>query len=144
VTGNAPAVGPLAETLRAARKGRGLSIAQLAALAEVSPRLISELERGLRAHVSFETATRLLHLVGVAVTFGAQPATEAEAARIRAERRRAQWTGEQSALRQQAPPPAPVTGVERLEAVAQVSRLAAGLQRTYRASVATRATKTPA
>lgn len=133
-----PAVGPLADSLRAARKGRGLTIVQLATLAEVSPRLISELERGMRANVSLETAIRLLHLVGVAVTFDAQPAIEAEAARIRAERRRAQWTGEQSTLSKQAPPPVSSSAVARLNAVARASRLAVGLQRAYRPKTATR------
>lgn len=138
VPGIAPAFGPLAESLRAARKGRGLSIAQLAALAEVSPRLISELERGMRAHVSFETAMRLLHLVGVEVTFDAQPAPTAVAARIRAERRRAEWTGEQSTLSKQAPPPVLSSAVAQLSAVARASRLAIGLQRAYRAQRVTR------
>ena len=134
----APAVGPLAESLRAARKGRGISIVQLATLAGVSPRLVSELERGMRAHVSFVTAMRLLHLVGVAVTFDAEPAPAAMAARIRAERRRAEWTGEQSTLSKQPPPPVSSSAVARLNAVASASRLAVGLQRAYRAKTVTR------
>lgn len=138
VTSIAPSVGPLAESLRAARKGRGLSIVQLATLAEVSPRLVSELERGMRANVSVETAMRLLHLVGVAVTFDAEPAPAAVAARIRAERRRVQWTGEQSTLAKQAPPPVSSSAVEQLNAVARASRLAVGLQRAHRAKTVTR------
>ena len=127
-----PAAGPLAEALRAARKSRGLSIAQLAVMAGVSPRLVSEVERGRRAHVSYETAMRLLDLVGVAVTFDAQ-AAPAAAARIRAEQRRKRWTGEQSTLMHQAPPPAPSSAVARLCAVAHASRLAAALRRAHRA-----------
>lgn len=140
MTAITPAAGPLAQTLRAARKARGLSIAQLATLAEVSPRLISEVERGMRAHVSYETAMRLLQLVGVAVTFDAQSPSDAaaDAARIRAEQRRTRWTGEQSTLRQQAPPPAPASAVARLEAVADASRLAAGLRRASHATAAVR------
>jgi transcriptional regulator with XRE-family HTH domain len=137
VTAPAPAVGPLAETLRAARKGRGLSIAELAVLAEVSPRLISELERGKRAHVSFETAMRLVQLVGVTVTFDARPARADEAARRRAEQRRKYWTGEQSTQSMQAPPQASSDAVARLTAVATASRLVAGLQRAYRAETVT-------
>ena len=134
------AVGLLAQTLRAARKRRGLSIAQLAAMAAVSPRLISELERGMRANVSFETAARLADLVGVALTFESQPADADEAARRRAERRRQRWTGEQSTLSQHGPPPPPpVDAAERLTAVARASRLATGLQRAPRATAATRA-----
>lgn len=83
-----PAVGLLAATLRTARKGRGLSIVRLAALANVSPRLISELERGIRANVSFDTAMRLLQLVDVAVTFDSRPASSDDAVRTRAEHRR--------------------------------------------------------
>jgi transcriptional regulator with XRE-family HTH domain len=132
VTATAPAVGPLAETLRAARKGCGLSIAELAALAKVSPRLISELERGKRAHVSFETAMRLVQLVGVTVTFDGRPARADEAARRRAEQRRKHWTGEQSILSKQAPPPASSDAVARLTAVANASRIVAGLQHAYR------------
>lgn len=133
------AVGLLAQALRAARKRRGLSIAQLAAMAAVSPRLISELERGMRANVSFETAARLADLVGVALIFETQPADADEAARRRAERRRQQWTGEQSTLSQHGPPPPPVDAAERLTAVARASRLATGLQRAPRATAATRA-----
>ena len=133
------AVGLLAQALRAARKRRGLSIAQLAAMAAVSPRLISELERGMRANVSFETAARLADLVGVALIFETQPADADEAARRRAERRRQLWTGEQSTLSQHGPPPPPVDAAERLTAVARASRLATGLQRAPRATATTRA-----
>ncbi len=76
------AAGPLAHALRAARQGRGLSIAQLEAN-EVSPRLLTELERGKRPHVSFDTATRLLHLVGVSLSFEPGTAPADETARTR-------------------------------------------------------------
>jgi predicted transcriptional regulator len=132
-----PPAGPLAQTLRAARKGRGLSIGQLAALAEVSPRLISEVERGMRAHVSYETATRLLELVGVAITFDAVPTAAADAARLRADARRTRWIGKQSTLSQQAPPHAPSSAVARLDAVARASRLAVSLQRADRVPTVT-------
>jgi transcriptional regulator with XRE-family HTH domain len=133
---------PLAQALRTARKRRGLSIAQLAALAEVSPRLISELERGMRAHVSFDTATRLLHLVGVSVTFEPLVAPADETARTRAERRRQLWTGEQSTLSAQAPPAPSPDAAARLISVARASRLVAGLQVAYDATKSARVAKT--
>jgi len=137
-----PAVGILAATLRAARTDRRLSIAQLATLANVSPRLISELERGMRAHVSFETATRLLQLVDVAVVFDPQhhPSSE-DAARARAERRRSSWTGAKTTLATQAPPEPSSAAVERLTAVARASLLTAGLQDAYVKAAAGRASK---
>ncbi len=127
-----PAVGALAATLRAARTARRLSIAQLATLANVSPRLISELERGMRAHVSFETAMRLLQLVNVSVAFDRQqhPSSD-DAARTRAERRTRTWTGAKTTLAAQAPPQSSSAAVERLTAVARASLLAAGLQNAY-------------
>lgn len=110
-------------------------------MAEVSPRLISELERGMRAHVSFETAMRLLRLVDVSVTFEPRPAIADEAARIRADQRRKRWTGEKSTLSKQASPLPSSDAVERLTAVARASRLAAGLQTAFRATMATHAAK---
>ena len=105
VTTTPPAAGPLAQALRAVRKHRRLSIAQLASMGGVSPRLICELERRMPAHVSFETAMPLLYLVDVTVTFEQRPVQVDEAARIRAEARRTRWSAEQSTLSQQAPPP---------------------------------------
>lgn len=133
------AISPLARTLRAARKGRGLSIAQLAAMAEVSPRLVSELERGMREHVSFETAMRLLHLVDVGVAFEPRPGRPDDAARARAEYRKGSWAGEKSTLLTQIPPPPPSDPVERLSAVARASRLATGLQAASRTASLARA-----
>jgi transcriptional regulator with XRE-family HTH domain len=112
-------------------------------MAGVSPRLISEVERGRRAHVSYETAMRLLELVGVRVTFDAQRANASDAARLRAEQRRQRWTGEQSTLVQQAPPPAPSSAVARLCAVARASHLADELRRAHRATGTVRSTTSP-
>lgn len=136
-----PAVGLLAATLRTARKCRGLSIVRLAALANVSPRLISELERGIRANVSFETAMRLLQLVDVAVTFDSRPASSDDAARTRAEQRRRSWSGRKTTLATQAPPSHSPDAVERLTAVARASRVVAGFQAAYRKTAGSRASK---
>ena len=57
----------LASALRRARRARRKSIADLAAEAGVSPRLVSEFEQGKRSNVSLETALRLLSLVGVSI-----------------------------------------------------------------------------
>jgi len=136
-------VGLLAATLRTARTERRLSIAQLATLANVSPRLISELERGMRAHVSFDTAARLLQLVDVSIAFDRQqqPSSE-DAARIRADRRRSSWTGAKTTLATQAPPRPSSAAVERLTAVARASLLTAGLQDAHTKAAAGRASKT--
>lgn len=101
-------------------------------MAAVSPRLLSELERGKRAHVSFDTAMRLLHLVGVSVSFAPRTASEDETARSRAERRRQLWTGKQSTLMRREPPPPPPDADARLTAVASASRQAAGLRAAHR------------
>ena len=140
-----PAVVILAATLRAARTERRLSIVQLATLANVSPRLISELERGMRAHVSFETAMRLLQLVDVSVAFDRRdhPSSE-DAARARAERRRSSWTGTKTTLATEGPPQPSSAAVERLIAVARASLLTAGLQDAFATAAAGRASKTGA
>jgi len=136
-------VGLLAATLRTARTERRLSIAQLATLANVSPRLISELERGMRAHVSFDTAARLLQLVDVSIAFDRQqqPSSE-DAAHARAERRRSSWTGAKTTLATQAPPQSSLAAVERLTAVARASLLIAGLQDAHAKAARGRASKT--
>ena len=138
-----PAVANLAAALRTARTERRLSIAQLAMLANVSPRLISELERGMRAHVSFETAMRLLRLVDVSVEFDRQqhPSSDA-AARARAEWRASNWTGAKTTLATHAPPQPASAAAERLQAVARASRLTAGLQNAYDNAASRRASKT--
>ena len=136
------AVGALAATLRAARTAHHLSIVQLAALANVSPRLVSEVERGIRAHVSFDTAVRLLQLVDVSIAFDLQeqPSSD-EAADIRAARRKSTLTGAKTTLKSEAPPSPSSSPAERLQAVARASLLTAGLQRAFRRSAAGRASK---
>lgn len=137
------AAGSLASTLRSARTSRGLSIARLALLAHVSPRLISELERGMRAHVSFETAMRLLQLVGVSVVFDRQPHRSSDtAAQVRAERRASSWIGAKATLATQAPPQPAASAADRLGAVARASLLTAGLQNAYHDAATSRVSKT--
>jgi transcriptional regulator with XRE-family HTH domain len=138
------AVTTLAVTLRSARQARGFSISQLAALAHVSPRLVGELERGMRAHVSFETAMRLLQIVDVSVAFDRRaPDTHADAARrARADVRRRTWSGEKTTLTRQAAPQPSSSPAARLTAVARASLLAAGLQTAYRKASGRRSTKT--
>lgn len=125
----------LAATLRQARRARGMSITTLAVTAGVSPRLVSEFERGQRPHVSLETALRLLSLVDARVHIGdiGTDTAEAKARAARAEHRRRTWVGHKTTLREQADPAAPDSPQERLAAVAQASRLAASLQQASRA-----------
>jgi transcriptional regulator with XRE-family HTH domain len=111
-----------------------MSIAELAASAGVSPRLISEFEQGKRPNVSLETALRLLTLVGVSLHLhdAAEPTDSAPARAERAARRRNSWTGTLSALHAQAAPPSPSSSAARLRAVANASALATALQRAAR------------
>jgi transcriptional regulator with XRE-family HTH domain len=85
----------LATALRTARTTRGLSISALAAQGGVSPRLVSEFERGKRPHISLDTALRLLHLVRVPLSIAASPTEVSEevARAERAARRRDTWVG---------------------------------------------------
>jgi len=119
-----------ANALRTARVARALSIAELAERASVSPRLISEMERGRRPHVSLDTALRLLALVGaeVQVSPGHAEADENAARSARAEHRRRTWTGFTSTLAEQDNPPPPATPVARLAAVADASTLLYAIQ----------------
>ena len=57
-------VGVLGRMIRRQRRTMKMSIAQLALMADVSPRLLSELERG-RENVSADRLMRLLVLVNV-------------------------------------------------------------------------------
>ena len=123
----------VATALRTARQGRGLSIAQLASRGGVSPRLVSEFERGKRPHVSLDTALRLLQLVRIPLEVAA-PSSEVDNAEARAERRRNTWVGQKTTLNAMAEPPAPASYAVRLSAVAQASRLAVGLQHAHRAA----------
>ncbi len=123
----------VALALREARLAHGFSIATLASMAGVSPRLVSDFELGKRPNVSLETALRLLELVDSSVF--AQPvasATDADdehAARAaRAARRRATWSGEKTSLTAQSEPTVPAVAAARLVAVADASQLAVGLQ----------------
>ena len=94
------AVVALAALLRTSRQARGLTVAALASEVGVSPRLVSEFERGKRPNVSLETAMRLLHVVGAPLPLAARtaPADAASARAERAARRRATWNGAHSTL----------------------------------------------
>lgn len=85
-------------------------------MAEVSPRLVSEVERNGRPHVSLATVLRLLALVGVAVTLHPEAGDDDEvvARRARAEHRRRHWAGWQGTLATQEDPPAPAAPADRL------------------------------
>ena len=122
----------LAIALRNARKGRGLSIAALAAQGGVSPRLVSEFERGRRSQVSLDTALRLLQLVSVPLSIGGLSAPAAEYERAaRAARRRSTWVGEKTTLTGHSVPASPASHAARLMAVAQASRLAVNLRNAH-------------
>lgn len=129
----------LAAGLRTARQARKLSIAELASQVDVSPRLVSEFERGKRPHVSLDTAVRLLDFVGVSLAVrGESDALNADAARAaRAEHRRQTWSGVKTTLPELEAPVAASSYVERLSAVARASQLAVGLQ-TARRKASTR------
>jgi transcriptional regulator with XRE-family HTH domain len=123
---------PLAALLRTHRRARGVTVASLAAQVGVSPRLVSEFERGKRPHVSLETALRLLHSVGAPVP-GSPPvvADEAAARSERAAHRRQTWRGSYSTLSEQSPPAPSSEFAERLVAVASASQLAMGLRAAH-------------
>lgn len=122
----------VAALLRAHRRARGVTIASLAAEVGVSPRLISEFERGKRPHVSLETTLRLLHSVGAPVP-GALPvmSDEADARAARAAHRRQTWRGSHSTVSEQSPPAPSLEFAERLMAVASASQLAMGLRAAH-------------
>lgn len=131
MTQSLPLLLTVASTLREARRSRHMSIADLAVSAGVSPRLVSEFEQGKRPNVSFETALRLLALVGVSIRLhdAAEPDDAAQARAERAARRRSSWTGTLSTLQAQVDAAAPSSAAARLAAVAQASALANALQR---------------
>ncbi|MBL0939263.1 MAG: helix-turn-helix transcriptional regulator [Gemmatimonadaceae bacterium] len=124
-------VSAIAAALRAGRIARGLTIQALAERAEVSPRLVSEFERGVRPHVSLETALRLLALAQVPLTLTASAASDRAS---RAAERRRTWTGWQGTLADQGASSAPSTHGDGLVAVAAASRLAVGLKNAVRRS----------
>lgn len=103
-------------------------MAGLAAEVGVSPRLVSEFERGKRPQVSLATATRLLQQVGAPMPLASGPAAVDDAGERaeRAARRRQTWSGSFSTLAKQAPPEVPSSPAERLIAVATASQMAVG------------------
>lgn len=120
--------------LRAARKSRRLSRADLAKRGGVSVRLVAELEQGNRPNVSLESALTLLRSAGVTLVARApgcvtveirDASAEAFERAERAVRRRATWTSRQVPLRASgdAPPP-PRSRSARLAAVEMISRQA--------------------
>jgi len=121
----------VAAALRSARKAKGVSIADLAARSGVSPRLISEFERGKRPHVSLTTTLRLLSLLDVRIAVEGAPSADQGRAERAALRRRT-WVGRKGTVARQGAPDAPATGGERLLAVAGASRLAVGLRAARR------------
>lgn len=132
------AVPTLGRTLRAARLALGLTQRELALRAEVSERLVREVERGIRPHVSFDTTLRLLAHVGFSMrmdgpsghSVALRAANEDEAGqRARAEIRRRTWFGRQATgLSSQNEEPIPASLRERsLTAVADVSETAAAI-----------------
>ena len=131
MSGHAQLVLDLAAQLRAARQAHNLSIAELAAQAKVSPRLVSEFERGKRPHVSLDTAMRLLQFVGVSLEVrGESDAVDPDAAR--AAHRRQTWIGVKTTLAEQEQPADASSYVERLAAVARASQFVVGLQKARR------------
>jgi transcriptional regulator with XRE-family HTH domain len=134
MTNSPPPLLTIASALREARRSRRMSIAELAASAGVSPRLISEFEQGKRPNVSLETALRLLTLVGVSLHLhdAAEPTDSASARAERAARRRNSWTGTRSTLDAHVDPSAASSSAARLGAVANASALATALQRAAR------------
>ncbi|HEX6487739.1 MAG TPA: helix-turn-helix domain-containing protein [Candidatus Dormibacteraeota bacterium] len=74
--------GPLAEQLRSLRLTRGLTQAELAEMAGISERAVSDIERGLRRHVYRDTTERLIRALELA---GEQAADFEAAARGRIE-----------------------------------------------------------
>ena len=131
-------VSRLAVLLRTHRKARGMTVVSLAAAVGVSPRLVSEFERGKRPHVSLETAMRLLERVGAPV-FSAPAALGDEMAdRVeRAARRRQTWRGTYTTLSAQSNPDPPPRSAERLIAVASASQLVAEIRAGYERQVRT-------
>lgn len=124
----------LAILLKKARQQLEMSREDLAKRAGVSYRLVAELERGQRQHVSFETALKLLNEVGVSIT---ARAPDGEVARVesaksvqferlaRAAQRRKTWNGAYSPLHQaDLEPQVPRSASQRAGAVSHVSKQA--------------------
>jgi transcriptional regulator with XRE-family HTH domain len=137
----------LGPVLKSARKQLGLSREELASRAEVSPRLVAELERSQRPNVSLESALKLLNIVGVSVVAKAPnglaaeirgtSAPELERA-ARAARRRETWKGRHVHMRDAGNDPRPAKSMaKRFVAVAQVSKQAYVIAGASRADAGT-------
>ncbi len=125
---------PIGILLRDARTELKLSRDELARLANVSTRLVAEVERGQRPNVSLETTLRLLNAVGVSVLATAPSGATAHirdastavlerAARVA--RRRQTWTGRLIHLHKEESAPRPGRSkTKRLAAVSDVSEQA--------------------
>ena len=59
----------LGERIKALREKRGLGIRELARVANVRHATLSQLERGIRADVTTETAKRIARALGVSVDY---------------------------------------------------------------------------
>lgn len=124
-------LGPI---LKSARKQLGLSREELASRAQVSPRLVAELERSQRPNVSLESALKLLSIVGVSLVVTAPNGLAAEirgdsalelGRAARAARRRETWQGRHVYMHDAGNDPRPPgSKAKRLVAVAQVSKQA--------------------
>lgn len=123
----------IAAQLRHHRQARGMTVTALAEAVGVSPRLVSEVERGKRPHVSLDTAVRLLQQVEAPMSFASSsPAAAADSARAeRAARRRQTWSGSVTSLMDETAPQAPAEAADRLHAVASASLLVGGLRTAY-------------
>ena len=129
----------IADRLRRARKALGLTQIELARRAEVSTRLVAEVERGERKNVSLATMLRILAEVGVSVRLSGPVGGELplrESARrtsgraTRAAVRRATWGGQQIRLAQEGvEDPGAAPGRDRLAAVTLVSAQAFAVAR---------------
>ena len=113
------------ELLRAARRRRGLTQQDAAHRVGVSHRLWAEVEQGRRPNVSFATMLRMLGEVGIEIDAIDPDAAAAERAAVR----RATWKGAQLTLGDDDAPSAPTRRVDRLRAVARVTRDASALNK---------------
>jgi transcriptional regulator with XRE-family HTH domain len=124
----------LGPVLRSARKQLNLSREELASRAQVSPRLVDELERSQRPNVSIESALKLLNIVGVSLVAKAPNGLSAEIRgasalelerAARAARRRETWKGRHVYMHDAGNDPRPAKSkAKRLVAVARVSKQA--------------------
>ena len=127
----------LTELLLLSRKQLGLSREELARRAQVSTRLVAELERGERPNVSLESTLKLLNLVGVSIVAKAPDGTIAQIRNgksislereTRAALRRRTWTGAHVQLHNAGEPPSGGRSRgARLSAVSQLSKQAFAL-----------------